>query len=107
MISFDDFKKLNIVVGTVENAEEIDGSEKLYKFGINLGDEIRQIIGGLKPSYAKDQLIGKQVLILENLEPQKLMGLESQGMILCASDENGKAIIITPEKPVNNGSQIK
>ncbi len=107
MITIDDFKKINIVVGQIENVEEIEGSEKLYKFSINIGTETRQILGGLKPSYTKEDLTGRQVLILANLEPRKLMGLESQGMILAASDENGKAVIISPEKQVANGSIIR
>ncbi len=107
MITIDDFKKINILVGTIESVEEIEGSEKLYKFMINIGDETRQILGGLKLSYAKEELLGRQVLILANLEPRKLMGLESKGMILAASDEMGKPIIVMPEKPVANGSIIR
>ena len=107
MITIEDFKKLNIMVGTVESVEEIEGSEKLYKFMINIGLETRQILGGLKLSYQPDELLGKQVLVLENLEPRQLMGLESQSMILCASDENNKPVIIAPEKQVANGSIIR
>lgn len=107
MIAIEDFKKLNIVIGTVESVEDIDGSEKLYKLTVNIGAETRQIIAGLKPSYSSVELVGKQVLILENLEPRDLIGLESQGMVLAASDETGKPIIIRPEKPVANGSVIK
>ncbi len=107
MVTIDDFKKLNIVVGAIESAQVIEGSEKLLKFMINIGPETRQILGGLKSSYAPAELIGKQVLILENLEPRKLMGLESQGMILCASDEDGKPVIVQPLKKVPNGAIIK
>lgn len=108
MISIDDFKKLNIVVGTVESVEEIEGSEKLYKFSINIGEEqTRQVLGGLKLSYQKDELLGKQVLVLANLEPRKMMGLKSQGMILAASDSDGKPVIISPIKPIANGSMVK
>ncbi|MBI2063541.1 MAG: methionine--tRNA ligase [Candidatus Yanofskybacteria bacterium] len=107
MITIEDFKKLNIVVGTIENVEEIEGSEKLYKFTINIGTETRQVLGGLKPSYQPSELLGKQVIVLGNLEPRQLMGFESQGMILCASDESDKPVIITPEKPVANGSIIR
>jgi len=107
MATIDDFQKLNIVVGTVENVEEVAGSEKLYKLAVNIGAEMRQILAGLKPSCAKDELLGKQVLIIENLEPRKLMGLESQGMVLAASDENGRPVLIQPAKPVPNGAKIK
>ena len=108
MIIIDDFKKLNIVTGTVESVEEIEGSEKLYKFTVNIGSETpRQILGGLKLSYSADELLGKQILVLENLEPRAMMGLESQGMILAVSDEEGKPVLIQPLKPVANGSILK
>jgi len=107
MINIDDFKKLNMVVGTIESVEDIEGSDKLYKFTVNIGQEKRQILGGLKLSYQKEELINKQVLILENLEPRKMMGLESQGMILAASDENNKPVVVQPLKKVQNGSIIR
>lgn len=106
MLNIDDFKKLNIVIGTIESVEDIEGSNKLYKFQVNIGNETRQILGGLKLSYQKEELLNKQVLVLENLEPRKMMGLESQGMILAASDENDKPILIQPIKEVPNGSAI-
>lgn len=107
MITIDDFKKLNIVVGTIESVDEIENSEKLFKFTANIGGEIRQILGGLKSSYSPTELMGRQVIILVNLEPRQIMGLESQGMILAASDENGKPVIIQPIKLVANGSIIR
>ncbi len=107
LITIDDFKKLEIKIGTIESVEEIEGSEKLYKFTINLGEETRQILGGLKPSYQKEELLGKQVLVLDNLEPRKMMGLESQGMILAASDSEGKPVIVSPINDVPNGTVIK
>ena len=107
MITNDDFKKLNIVVGRIESVEEIECSEKLYKFAVNIGTETRQILGGLKLAYAKEELLGKQVLVLANLEPKIIMGLESQGMILCASDSDGKPAIISPIAPTPNGSTIR
>ena len=107
MIAIDDFKKLNIVIGKIESVEDIEGSEKLYKFDINIGEEKRQVLGGLKLSYSKEELLGKQVLVLANLEPRMLMGLESQGMILAASNENGLPVIISPIKETPPGSQIR
>ena len=107
MINIDDFKKLNIVVGAIESIEDVEGSDKLYKFTVNIGQEKRQILGGLKLSYQKEELINKQVLILKNLEPRKMMGLESQGMILAASDENNKPVVVQPLKKVQNGSIIR
>ena len=107
MININDFKKLNITIGTIESVEDIEGSDKLYKFTINIGQEKRQILGGLKLSYQKEELLNKQVLVLENLEPRTMMGLESQGMILAASDENDKPVVVQPLKKVQNGSIIR
>src|SRR5688572_6621306 len=108
MITIDDFKKLEIKVGTIKSVEEVEGSEKLYKFSIEVGEaEPRQILGGLKPSYQKEDLLDKQVLVLANLEPRKLMGLESQGMILCASNSEGKPVITSPIISVDDGTIIR
>lgn len=108
MITIEDFKKVEMRVGTIEAVEEIEGSEKLYKFSMNLGEETpRQILGGFKLAYSKEELIGKQVLVVTNLEPRKLMGLESHGMILAASDSDGKPAIISPIKEVASGTPIK
>ena len=107
MININEFKKLNIVVGTIESVEDIEDSDKLYKFTVNVGQEKRQILGGLKLSYQKEELLNKQVLVLENLEPRIMMGLESQGMILAASDENNKPVLIKPAKEILNGSTVR
>lgn len=107
MVNIDDFKKLNIVVGTIESVEDMAGSDKLYKFTVNIGQEKRQILGGLKLSYQKEELLNKQVLILANLKPRTMMGLESQGMVLAASDENNKPVLMQPIKEVPNGSTIR
>ena len=107
MITIDDFRKLNILIGTIEKVEDIEGSEKLYRFEISIGEEKRQILGGLKTSYSKDELLGKQVVFLVNLEPRMIMGMESQGMILAASDDEGKAIILQPLKEVKSGSVVR
>lgn len=115
MITIDDFAKLEIRVGTIESVEEIPGSEKLYKFAINLGEfdpetnlpAVRQVLGGLKLAYKKEDLLNQQVLVLANLAPRTMMGLESHGMILAATDDSGAAVIIQPLKPVPNGSKIK
>lgn len=106
-ISIETFAQLDLVVGTVKVATAVEGSEKLIKFEIDLGEETRQILGGLKLSYQPEELIGKQVVIVANLAPRTMMGLESQGMILAASDSEGKPVIIAPEKPVANGTRLK
>jgi len=108
MISFEDFKKLEIKIGTVLSAEKIEGSDKLLKLMINLGEEKpRQIIAGIGPYFPDlSVLVGKQLPIAANLEPKMLKGLESQGMILAASG-NDEAVLLCPQKEVPPGSIVK
>lgn len=106
MINFDEFKKVELRVAKVVEAERVEGSEKLIKLQVDLGSEKRQIVAGIGKFYEPENLIGKEIAIVANLEPRKLMGLESHGMILCASDENTLAFL-APEKSVNPGSEIK
>lgn len=106
-IDIEQFASVDLRVGTVLEAEEVEGSEKLIKFVIDLGAEQRQVLGGLKISYTPEELVGKQVIVVANLAPRSMMGLESQGMILAASDDSGKPIIISPQTRVPNGTKIK
>lgn len=107
MITYDDFKKLDIRIGTVESVEKIDGADKLLKLIIDLGSEKRQILAGIA-EYVEDiqSLVGNQIPILVNLEPRVMRGQESQGMMLAADDE-GKPILLHPEFTVPPGSIIK
>ncbi|TLD82397.1 methionine--tRNA ligase [Helicobacter sp. MIT 11-5569] len=105
-ISKDDFTKIDIRVGTIINAEILPKSEKLLKLQVDLGEaRPRQILAGIKAYYAPQDLLGKQVCVLANLKPAKLMGELSEGMILAAKDEEGLAFI-TPQHKRENGSQI-
>jgi methionine--tRNA ligase beta chain len=106
MISFDDFNKLDIRIGTVLEAEKVEGADKLLKLVIDLGEEKRIIVAGIAQDYNPEELEGKQIPILTNLEPKKLRGIESQGMIL-AVDIDNKAILLHPDKKVPNGSKIR
>lgn len=105
-INFEEFKKVELRAAKIISAERVDGSEKLLKLKVELGSEERQIIAGIGKSYEPENLIGKEIAIVANLEPRILMGLESQGMILCASGENGP-ILMCPEKEVPSGTEIK
>lgn len=113
MINYDDFQKLEIRIGTILEAEKIEGADKLLKLKIDLGPsnssgqpELRVMVAGIAESYKPAILIGKQVPILANLEPRTLRGVESQGMILaCVVDE--KAVLLKPAKKVPNGTKIK
>ncbi len=105
MITIDDFKKIELKVAKVLSAERVEGSEKLLKLEVDLGIEKRQIIAGIGKTYNPEDLTGKQIIIVANLEPRSLMGLESQGMVLAANGETGPVLII-PEKEVAPGIKI-
>lgn len=106
MINIDDFVKVELKVGEVLEAEEIEGSDKLLKLKVDLGEgSSRQILSGIKQYYKPTHLIGKQFVFVANLEPRMMMGFESNGMILCA--EGKKPIPLKPSKKVANGAKIK
>lgn len=105
-ITIDDFKKLELKVAKILEAEKVEGSDKLVKLKIDLGSEQRQIVAGIGNVYTPEILVGKQIVVVVNLEPRKLMGLESQGMLLAASDEMGPVLIV-PETKVDSGAVLK
>src|SRR3989344_4214613 len=107
MVSFDDFKKLEIKIGKIIAAEKVEGSSKLLKLLFDFGSEQRQILAGIAQAYPDvSLLIGKQIPVLVNLEPKMLMGQESQGMIL-AADSNGEPVLLHPDKEVLPGSIVR
>lgn len=106
MITIDDFKKLDIRIGTIIAAERIEGADKLLKLEIDLGTEKRQVCAGLAQHYQPEQLIGKQIPFLANLEPRMLRGIESQGMIL-AADHEGKPVLLHPDTIIPNGGIVR
>ena len=107
MITIDDFKRLEIKIGKVISVEKVPDTDKLLKFIFDLGTEQRQILAGIAESYPDPSvLVGKEMPLLVNLEPRMLRGFESQGMML-AADDNGRPIILHPEKEVTPGSIVK
>jgi|SRR3989338_4157019 len=122
-ISFSDFKKLELKIGTIRAAERVPNSEKLIKLEVDFGfraqtgadaaltdpeiKEIRQIMAGIGKAHAPESLIDTQCIFITNLEPRILMGLESQGMILAASDGENNPVLLKPEKSVVPGSLIR
>jgi methionine--tRNA ligase beta chain len=105
-VAIDDFIKLEFKVGTVVEASDIEGSERLLKLTVDLGEEShRQILSGIKQWYRPEDLEGEQFVFITNLEPRKMMGLESQGMILAADGE--KPVPLVPQEKVPNGSKIR
>jgi methionyl-tRNA synthetase len=105
-VTLEDFQKMNIRIGKIIAAERIKGSSKLLKLEVDIGDEKRQIVAGFATSYRPEELIGELVPILVNMKPAKLMGVESQGMIL-AADVNGKPVLLKTEKEVPTGSIVR
>lgn len=107
MASIDDFLKLDIRVGTITNVEIVEGSEKLYKETVDFGEELgtRQILSGIRKSFAPEDLIGKQSIFIVNLETREIMGHESQGMIL-ATDNPESIVLISPTAKTPNGAKI-
>ena len=107
MISIGDFKNVELKVGKVLEAARVEGSDKLLKLSVDIGEgSARQIIAGIGKAYTPEALVGKQIVVVANLEPRTLMGLESQGMLLAASDAEGPVLLV-PERPVAPGEQIK
>lgn len=105
MITIDDFSKLELKVGTILEVEEVEGSEKLIKLKVDLGEEIpRQVLAGIKKWYKAKSLIGKQVVVVANLEHRMMMGLESQGMLLAADFK--KPVLLKPSQKVPQGTKI-
>ena len=105
MITIDDFKKIELRVAKIISAERVEGSEKLLKLQVDLGDEKRQIVAGIGLAYDPDTLAGKQIVVVANLEPRALMGIESQGMLLAAG--GNVPVLLAPDKEVPPGASIR
>jgi methionyl-tRNA synthetase len=106
MITYEDFKKLELKVAEIKEVSDHPNADKLYVITIDLGDKTKQIVAGIKAYYQKEDLVGKQVVVVDNLEPAILRGVESQGMLLATSDETG-IVIISPERKMKLGSIVK
>lgn len=108
IVNFEDFAKVDLRVGEIVDAEEIEGADKLLKLRVDLGeDSKRTICAGIKQYYSADELIGKKIIVVANLAPRKMRGIESQGMLLAASTEDPeKIVLISPEKDIENGCRI-
>ena len=105
-ISFEDFKKLDIRIGKVEDAQQIPNSRNLIKLIIDFGSEKRQCVAGILNYYNPKELVNKKFAFLMNLQRRKLMGVESQCMILAAEDKAGNVILVTTERDISSGSRI-
>ena len=105
MISIEEFRNMELRVATVKSAQPHPNADKLMVLQIDLGSEQRQICAGIRDHYTPEELIGRQIVVVANLETARFRGLESQGMLLAASDQ-GRVIFLTPEKTVQPGAKV-
>jgi methionyl-tRNA synthetase len=105
-IKIDDFLKVELKVAKVLEASEIEGADRLLRLRVDLGSETRQLVAGIKKSYTPEELVGKHIIVVANLQPATLRGVESQGMLLAASTEDGP-VLATFDKEVAPGAKVK
>lgn len=105
-ITFDDFEKMQFQVGEIVECKAVEKSKKLLCSQVKIGSQIKQIVSGIRKYYTPEEMVGKKVMVLVNLKPAKLAGVLSEGMLLCAEDENGELSLVVPEKPMPAGAEI-
>lgn len=105
-ITFDDFEKLQFQVGEIIACEEVKKSKKLLCSQVKIGNQVKQIVSGIKAHYTAEEMVGKKVMVLVNLKPAKLAGVLSEGMLLCAEDADGNLSLMVPEKKMPSGAEI-
>ena len=105
-ITFDDFEKMQFAVGEILSCENVENSKKLLCSQVKVGNEVRQIVSGIRKYYTAEEMVGKKVMVLLNLKPAKLAGVLSEGMLLCAEDAAGNLALMAPEKNLQSGSEI-
>jgi len=106
MATYEDFEKIEFRIARIKEVNDHPNADKLYVLTVDLGDRTKQIVAGIKNHYKKEDIVGRQVILVDNLDPALLRGVESQGMLLAASDENGMALI-GPDKEMKLGSIVK
>ncbi len=106
MVKIEDVEKLGLKIGKIEKVERVEGADKLYKLLVDLGDEKRTLVAGLRPYYSEEELEGKLIVVVTRLEPARIRGVESQGMLL-AAESDGTVAILVPEKDVKPGAKVK
>ena len=106
MITIDEFKKLEIRIAKIKEVTDHPNADRLYVVTIDMGDKTKQVVAGIKGSYKKEDLVGRQVVVVDNLAPAMLRGVESQGMILVTHDDKGISIL-SPDREVVVGSVVK
>jgi len=105
-VTYDDFMKMQFQVGEIISCEAVKKSKKLLCSQVRVGNQVKQIVSGIKKNYSAEEMVGKKVMVLVNLKPAKLAGVLSEGMLLCAEDENGELVLMIPEKKMPSGAEI-
>ena len=105
-IAYDVFDQCQFQVGEILECKEVPKSKKLLCSKVRVGSEVRQILSGIKQHYSADEMVGKKVMVLVNLQPREIAGMMSEGMLLCAEDADGKLSLMTPERPMPAGAEI-
>ena len=105
-VSYDDFAKLQFQVGEILSCEAVPKADKLLCSQVKIGSQVRQIVSGIRSTYSPEEMVGKKVMVLVNLQPRKIRGLVSEGMLLCAEDADGKLSLVAPEKEMPAGAEI-
>ena len=99
-------RKLQLRIGKIIKCEEVPKSKKLLCSQVQIGSEVKQILSGIKQYYSAEEMVGKKVLVLSNLKPATLAGMVSEGMLLCAEDDKGNVVLLSPEKDMPAGAEI-
>jgi len=106
MPSYEDFQKLEIKIAEIETVTPHPNADRLYVLGLKVGEVRKQIVAGIRAHYTEEQLKGKKIVIIDNLDPAVIRGVESQGMLLAASDASGLTLVV-PERPISDGAKVK
>lgn len=107
-IAFSEFKKIELKVGKIVSAEDVAGKDKLYKLSVDLGDKKINLVAGVKEFYKKEELKGKNIVVVSNLQPAKIAGIESEGMLLAAVDRAAnKLVLVTTDKELPAGTRVE
>jgi len=107
MVSYEDFSKIELRVAKIIDVFDVENSNKLYRLSIDVGEgRLRTLMSGIKKYYKKEELIGRYIIIVANLEPRVIAGVPSEGMLLAAEDDDGKVVLLAPEKEIKVGSKV-
>ncbi len=106
MVSIEDVKALGLRIAEIVGVEDHPNADRLYVLSVRIGDETRRLVAGIKAYYSKDELLGKKIVVITNLRPATIRGIESQGMLL-AADAGNEVVLLSPEKDVPSGAEVR